>query len=321
MAQVFISYSHKDREFVTRLTADLRRRVPQVEVWYDMMVAPGESWAHSLAERIESADIILSVLSPDYLESQWAQQEAQVALLRTSENKARFIPLLVRPCHPPGLMAQYTWVDFTLNYDDALERLIWGLTGEKPLAARGAEPGTTAASIDSREIDGLRDELRAAVALFKSRIEDVSRPTNATEPLSESKANCFIVMPFGDADLQVVYEEFVKPAIEECHLHCARGDDMFGSNAIMDDILQQIERSDIIIADLTRKNANVFYEVGIGHSLKKRVLLLAQSIDDVPFDLRHRRILLYEYTPLGCKKLGKALKENVLAVLNDTRQE
>ncbi|HEX7680281.1 MAG TPA: toll/interleukin-1 receptor domain-containing protein [Thermoanaerobaculia bacterium] len=317
MTQVFISYSHKDREFVTRLTADLRRRVPQVEVWYDMMVAPGESWANSLAERIESADVILSVLSPDYLESQWAQQEAQVALLRTSEKHARFIPLLVRPCHPSGLIAHYTWVDFTTNYDDALESLIWGLTGEKPLAARGAKPGTTATPADSREIDGLRDELRAAVALFKSRVEDVSNLTTPREPAFPSTAKCFIVMPFGDADLQVVYEHFVKPAIQEdCHLRCERGDDVFGSNAIMDDILRQIESADIIVADLTRKNANVFYEVGIGHALKKRVLLLAQSIDDVPFDLRHRRILLYEYTPLGCKNLIKALKENVLAVLS-----
>lgn len=315
MTQVFISYSHKDREFVTRLTADLRRRVPQVEVWYDMMVAPGESWVRSLSERIESAEIILSVLSPDYLESQWAQQEAQVALLRASEKKARFIPLLVRPCHVQGLMAQYAWVDFTSNYDDALENLIWGLTGEKPLAGRGAKPGT---AIDPTEIEELRDELKAAVALFKSRTKEDSG-LKAVEPDSPNNARCFIVMPFGDPELEVVYEHFVKPAIEDCRLRCERGDDVFGSNAIMDDILQQIERSDIIIADLTRKNANVFYEVGIGHALKKRVLLLAQSIDDVPFDLRHRRILLYEYTPLGCMKLSKALKDNVLALFQNAK--
>lgn len=317
MTQVFISYSHKDREFVTKLTAKLSQRVPQLEVWYDMMVAPGESWANSLAARIESADIILSILSPDYLESQWAQQEAQVALLRASEKHARFIPLLVRPCRLPVLMALYTRVDFTTNYDEALERLIWGLTGDKPLAAHGTKPGTTATPADSREIDSLREDLRAAVALFKSRV-DVTKPTASHVPTFPTMTKCFIVMPFGDTDLQVVYEHFIKPTLEdECHVRCERGDDVFGSNAIMDDILRQIESADIIVADLTRKSANVLYEVGIGHALKKRVLLLAQSIDDVPFDLRHRRILLYEYTPLGCKKLAKSLKENVLVALAD----
>jgi len=45
------------------------------------------------------------------------------------------------------------------------------------------------------------------------------------------------------------------------------------------------------------------------------VLLLAQSMDDVPFDLRHRRVLLYEYSPRGCKRLEKTLREHLLAML------
>jgi hypothetical protein len=261
MTQVFISYSHKDREFVTRLTADLRRQAPQLEVWYDMMVAPGESWARSLAERRESADIILSVLSPDYLESQWTQQEAEAAVSRASENKARFIPLLAKPCHPRGLIAQYPGIDFTAGYEDALQRLI-------------------------------------RVALSKS---------------------CFVIMPFGDEELQDVYDHFVKPALEECQLHCVRGDDMLGSNAIMDEVQRQIEHSDIIVADLTRNNANVLYEVGIGHTLKKPVLLFAQSTDDIPFDLRHLRIHKYEFSPAGCANLVKTLKRNVLALLKNAK--
>jgi hypothetical protein len=262
MTQVFISYSHKDREFVTRLTADLRRQAAQLEVWYDMMVAPGESLARSLAERRESADIILSVLSPDYLESEWTQQEAEAVVSRASENKARFIPLLAKPCHPRGLIAQYPGIDFTGAYDDALKRLIRELT---------ADP--------------------------------------------ERSANCFIVMPFGDAQLQKVYEHFVKPAVEECQLNCVRGDDILGSKAIMEEVRRQIQRADIIVADLTHKNANVLYEVGLGHALDKPVLLLTQSIDDVPFDLRHLNVLLYQYTPDGCASLRKELKKHVLALL------
>ena len=123
-------------------------------------------------------------------------------------------------------------------------------------------------------------------------------------------------MPFGDEHLQIVYEDFVRPVIEEkCVLDCERGDDVFGSSVIMDDIRNSIESADIVVADLTGKNANVFYEVGICHTVDKPGLLMAQSIEDVPFDLRHRRVLLYEYSPRGCKKLEKALQENLVAIL------
>jgi hypothetical protein len=83
----------------------------------------------------------------------------------------------------------------------------------------------------------------------------------------------------------------------------------------MDDIRTSIELADLIVADLTGKNANVFYEVGICHALEKSVLLLAQSMDDVPFDLRHRRVLLYSYTPRGCKRLESSLKAQVNAIV------
>ena len=83
---------------------------------------------------------------------------------------------------------------------------------------------------------------------------------------------------------------------------------MLGSNVIMDDILKSIESADLVLADLSRRNANVFYEVGICHALHKPVLLLAQSIDDVPFDLRHRRVLLYEYSARGCTRLERGFR-------------
>jgi hypothetical protein len=123
-------------------------------------------------------------------------------------------------------------------------------------------------------------------------------------------------MPFGDDDLEVVYEDFIRPVLQnDCNLACERGDDVFGSNVIMEDIMTSIQSSDLILADLTRKNPNVFYEVGIAHALGKQVLLLSQSIDDVPFDLRHRRILIYEYSPRGCKRLETSLRDNVRSVL------
>lgn len=190
------------------------------------------------------------------------------------------------------------------------------LLEHKKADLQGPAVGDTVIEIAPRELQDLRRELKEAVELFKSKPTTVLAPLIIKPQNNQAKPCCFIVMPFGDEDLNVVYEDFVKPIAEaECGLICERGDDVFGSNVIMDDILTSIGHSDLVIADLTRKNANVFYEVGICHALGKPVLLLAQSIEDVPFDLRHRRVLLYEYTPRGCKRLESRLKENIENIL------
>ncbi len=125
-----------------------------------------------------------------------------------------------------------------------------------------------------------------------------------------------MVMPFGSEELQIVYDDFLKPIVEtKCGLECVRGDDMFGSNVIMDDVLTGIRGAKVVIADLTGQNSNVFYEVGIAHASGTPVLLITQSIDDVPFDLRHRRVLVYEYSPHGCKLLENQLEKHIRQML------
>lgn len=124
-------------------------------------------------------------------------------------------------------------------------------------------------------------------------------------------------MPFGNPVCEELYREFVIPALGDFNLECSRGDDFLGSGVIIEDIRRAIKEADLMIADLSGENANVAYEVGIGDTIEpgKRVLLLSTSADDVPFDLRARRVLIYEYTPLGCKQFVKELTESVSAML------
>lgn len=185
--------------------------------------------------------------------------------------------------------------------------------GESLYPSESAFPGEPLPGIDV-------DELAAAVAEMKERLDLLAPPPTprTAGPGAEQKPVAFMVMPFGPEDLQIVYEEFVKPTLEsKCRVLCIRGDDIFGSNVVMDDVTTAIASADIVIADLTGKNANVFYEVGIAHALNRRVLLLAQTLDDVPFDLRHRRILLYDYTPKGCKTLEHKIAEHVEDILKE----
>ena len=314
MARVFISYSHKDRKFVHRLTSDLRKYIEasgsKLEIFYDQLIEPGESWAKALSSAIESAEYVLAVLSPDYLSSSWAMQEFSVAMLRNSEGKARLIPLRCEEFIPTGLATQLMYIDFVgPNYREGFKRL---------LAALGIVVGEQGAGAEAAAVEPMLPETGERIERLKEKVRSFKAPQRKAPQRSagEEGKKCFIIMPFGDEELNVVYEDFVKPVVEnECKLKCERGDDVFGSNVIMDDILSSIKTADLMIADLTKKNANVFYEVGICHVLKKEVLLLAQSIDDVPFDLRHRRVLLYEYSPRGCKRLEKSLKDNLDAII------
>ncbi len=130
------------------------------------------------------------------------------------------------------------------------------------------------------------------------------------------KSIAFMAMPFSREDLQIVYADFVKPVVEmKCGFQCVRGDEMFGSDVIMEDVLTVLRRARVVIADLTGQNPNVFYEVGIAHAIGAPVLLLTQSLADVPFDLRHRRIQVYEYSPRGCKHLEGRLEDHLQHML------
>ena len=179
MSRVFISYSRKDRPFVERLVMDLTTRLPELQIFYDMLIQPGESWAETLAAQFEQADVILVLLSPDYLVSQWTTQELNMALERQLQKQARLVPLLIRPCNPTGLLSQLTWIDFTEDYEAGFARLMWGVTGERPRTAKGEEPGKPIKAIDSTEVEHLRREVQAAVELFKSR---ATEPVPAFEP-------------------------------------------------------------------------------------------------------------------------------------------
>lgn len=305
----YVSYAHQDRDFVQRLAENLEGAGFRVS--FDERLKPGDSWALTLLEAIESAQSFLAVLSPSYLSSRWASEELKIAQLQECEGKARVTLLMIRRCDLPGPLAQKTCVDFTQDYHAGFPQLLRELTrplplpvGDQPPPGRRREKGFATAGLDEQVA-----LLRAGPAKGPSRL-------SPSDMADRAQTKCFVVMPFDEEGLDVVYEDFVRPTLEvQCRLACQRGDSVFGSNFIMTDILDQIRESDLILADLTGCNPNVLYEVGICDTLEKPVLLLTQSKDDIPFDLRHRRVLLYEYSPHGCKLLERALPAHIRAVL------
>lgn len=123
----------------------------------------------------------------------------------------------------------------------------------------------------------------------------------------------FVLMPFAE-EFRPIYDEIIKPVVEQFGLMCVRADDLYGSKAIIEDIWKLINEAKVIIADVTRKNANVFYEIGLAHAVGKEVIIISQSIEDVPFDLRHLRCFIYKDSVAGFRKLETQLKQALHAI-------
>jgi nucleoside 2-deoxyribosyltransferase len=103
----------------------------------------------------------------------------------------------------------------------------------------------------------------------------------------------FVLMPF-DAAFDDVYKLGIKETAEKLGIRAERVDEqIFHKENILERIYGQIDAADLIIADLTGRNPNVFYETGYAHAKGKLCLLLTSRSDDIPFDLKHHRHLIY----------------------------
>lgn len=104
---------------------------------------------------------------------------------------------------------------------------------------------------------------------------------------------CFVMMPFGQW-MDSYYREIYVPAIREAGLEAVRADELFSTGSVIEQIWEQISRAKVLLADLTGKNANVFYELGLAHAANKPVVFTTGQLEDVPFDLRHLRVAVYD---------------------------
>jgi hypothetical protein len=103
--------------------------------------------------------------------------------------------------------------------------------------------------------------------------------------------------------------------LRRARLRCERADDIHGTNLITWDIWERINRARFLIAELTGQNSNVFYELGLAHALSKDVILITQSMDFVPFDLKTIRCIVYDFTPRGTQELERKLGKTIGAVM------
>jgi hypothetical protein len=167
----------------------------------------------------------------------------------------------------------------------------------------------------------------------KTRVLDVSEPKESNADVSPlikklekevhvaAGDSCFVMMPFAKPvgnHYQFIYE----PAIRKAGLTPIRADnEIFGTGKIIDQVWSGINSAKVLIAELTNRNPNVFYELGLAHALEKPVVLVSSNENDVPFDLQHIRVIYYDVNdPFWGTKLLEKVAENILSAIKNPEE-
>ena len=128
------------------------------------------------------------------------------------------------------------------------------------------------------------------------------------KPSKELRTQIFVIMPFSDV-VNSVFEDHIQKVCRKIGYECKRADDIFLPNNVMHDVWSMIYNSNVIICDCTGRNPNVFYELGIAHTLGKNVICITQNHEDIPFDIKQIRYIKYDYTKRGMKAFEEKLEQ------------
>lgn len=131
--------------------------------------------------------------------------------------------------------------------------------------------------------------------------------------------SCFVIMPFVGT-FGTTYERVIRPAVEAAGLVCVRADELFSRPQITHDIWKQIRSCRVVLAELTGRNPNVLYELGLAHAIGKPAIIITREEQDVPFDLKALRYLYYDTNdPFWGNSLNRSITDMCRAVIDDQK--
>lgn len=126
--------------------------------------------------------------------------------------------------------------------------------------------------------------------------------------MSNSKLCIFVLMPV-DKTFDDIYQLGIKQACQDLGIDCQRIATQYYDENTLANIQSQITHGDLLIADLTGKDANVFFQLGYACGSGRKPLLLAQHVEDIPFDLQQYNHIVYDGRPLTLRnELTKRLQ-------------
>ena len=139
--------------------------------------------------------------------------------------------------------------------------------------------------------------------------------SNYTVQTTQPKA--FVVMEFG-SPYDEVYGEVIERVCSSFNIDVNRADEIYSPGLIIADITREITESKVIIAEITPRNPNVYFEVGYAHACNKPTILIAEKGTDIPFDVSPFRVLLYENSIGGRTRLEEGLSRHLEAIMGMT---
>lgn len=140
--------------------------------------------------------------------------------------------------------------------------------------------------------------------LRNGTIRKIDRGVYALNPKSENMKKCFVVSPIGEENSEIrsnadkLFKYVIKPVCEACEFDPIRVDKLNDANSITQTIIEHLETADLVIADMTGHNANVFYGMGYRARTKKPMIHLRKKGESLPFDVNTIRALEYDLTDL-----------------------
>lgn len=138
------------------------------------------------------------------------------------------------------------------------------------------------------------------------------------------KKNLFIISPIGkeDSETRIFFDKvrrnIIDPIAVELGYETERSDDIQKPGTITKQIIEALRTSDLVVADLSRKNPNVFYELAVRHAVGKPVILLSAVGDTIPFDLSAQRVIFYDFDPDHVREAKEDLTEQIQQVESET---
>ena len=114
-----------------------------------------------------------------------------------------------------------------------------------------------------------------------------------------------------------LYSDVIKPVSREMGLDAYRADDVHKPGIILKDIVTSIVEAEIVVAEITPANPNVFYELGYAHAIEKTTILLAERGSTLPFDIKSYRVILYDNTIKGKRHVEESLRKHLSNILKE----
>ena len=149
-------------------------------------------------------------------------------------------------------------------------------------------------SILSRFIKELAPEY--AISKLPEGLDIEKKKSEREKPKDVDSKNVFVLMPFEER-FQALYYKVIKPVVELLGYSISKADENLSIGTVIEQIQQSIRDARLVVADVSGKNANVFYELGYAHGVNQNVLIMTTKTDDVPFDISHIRYFQYSYEP------------------------